>query len=117
MKNFKSAFTIIEFLIVITTLFLFAAILIPSWNVDKHKSEKIRHKQELEQKSAEAVAFAFQVGDLVYIDGLSVTGKVNSIHGDMVDLLTKSTNDVLTLQPNINGALLKKVTPANTWKY
>ena len=52
-------------------------------------------------------AFPFKVGDVVVMDGLSITGQVNSIDFRESEVIFKSDNGVIT-KTTVRNKLLRK---------
>lgn len=96
----RNAFTFVEFLICVAIVALLAAILLPALDRAHKKAEK-------ERVEAITPLTRFQVGDLVYVDGLSVTGKVNYATEYLADIIMPDGKMTL----NINVKNLKKVKP------
>lgn len=118
MKN-KNAFTLIELMTVICIIAIIAALLMPILSgVKTHHSNNtstyISHTEDNSPYSDNNVvnkSNQIKVGDLVYIDGLSITGKVNAIDAvsPFADLLTKDTNGTISVLHHINTATLTKI--------
>lgn len=110
-----NAFTLIELMIVIVLVALFAALLVPFLKKAKERVEQKQQQQQIERVHRGQPAEGFKLGDLVFIDGMDVTGRVNNIlappfgGNTTVDLLVKGTNGVPYTLERINTALLKPV--------
>lgn len=105
----KKAFTLIELLVVIAILAILAALLLPALTAAKRKAEAIK---------AGKPVIVFKVGDMVYMDGLNVTGKVAAVRmGGYLDIITISTNGFPAKMDLLDGKLFKKVPePAESWR-
>jgi len=119
MKN-KNTVTLIEVLVLISIITILGALLIPTIDRAVKKSKVIqenRHQQEEVQKPGR-----FQIGDIVYVDGMDVTGKINQIWGTIatgnttIDLIVKGTNGVPHIIEKVSIVLLKKVQIAESWR-
>ena len=118
MKN-KTAFTLIELLVVIAIITILLGMFVPAFKKAKLRAETIKERQRQEQTTPSVI---FNVGDVVYIDSLSITGIVNSsnvgigpFQNPYVDILIKNTNGLPTLLERINVTLLKKIPQAEKW--
>ena len=108
-----SAFTVIELLVVIAIIAILAAMLLPKLAAAKRKVQQ--------QQSADQTIH-FKVGDVVYIDTLSITGVVSDLDYFGIvkaTLLLKGTNGIPCVFQNVDVRLLKKVppTPEDEWKH
>ena len=113
MKN-KNAFTLIELLVVIAIIALLAALLLPALQAAKKKVQQKQQQEQVLHPRPEVF-----VGDLVYIEGLDITGKVNQVYSygvPSVDIMVKGTNGMPTIIEKVNTALIKKVPSADDWK-
>jgi prepilin-type N-terminal cleavage/methylation domain-containing protein len=117
MKNCK-AFTLIELLIVIVIIMLLTAIVVDSTLFKKRVGDQETRYKANESATMSQNTNSINIGDMVYIDGMNITGKVNQINeSGMVNLLISDTNGTIRMQEGINSALLKKVVPSTNWKY
>ena len=112
----KSAFTLIELLVVIAIIALLAAMLIPALSRAKERAKQINRQKQVQTQYGTT---NLQVGDMVYIEGLDVTGKVNQVterNGlTTVDIFVKGTNGLPALMDRVNATLLKKIPVAERW--
>lgn len=104
--KFKNAFTIIELLVVISIISILASIIIPVFSYGKMKKQRMNNKAQIEQ-----VVSKFTEGDLVAIEGMDATGKVNVINhiNGRFDILIRDENGKIQNIEGINGKLLRKV--------
>lgn len=113
----KSAFTVIELLVVMAIIATLAGMIYPALKIARVKANRIQ--SERSNKTIN-ITSSFNVGDTVYIDGMDVTGKVNMIwnfdNSTTVDILIKDTNGFPKTIEKINSSILKKVPSADDWK-
>ena len=113
MMKKANAFTLIEVFVTIAIIAFIGALLIPALAAAKRKAQQ---QQSTDQP------IHFKVGDVVYIDTLSITGVVSDLDDFgmlKATLLLKGTNGVPCEFPNVDVRLLKKVppTPEDEWKH
>ncbi len=111
----KSAFTLVELLIVITIIALLAAMLLPALSAAKRKQQQQQKSQQHNVNYHDSTPVQPQnveinVGDLVCVDTLDITGRLNQINynGDTI-ILVKGTNGSIIPFTGINKALLRKL--------
>ena len=110
MKN--KAFTLIELFVVMMILAILAGIMVPTIQKANQKYKQI-HQTERGQSSD---THQFNTGDMVYIDGMNINGKVNEVYdNNRADLLLVGTNGVPTVMERVDIQLLKRI-PSADWK-
>ena len=84
---------------------LLAALIIPPVVQIKSNSKE---KQRMEQEG-----HLFHIGDTVYMDGMDITGRVNTVYSPacagVVDLLVKNSDGTVSVIKYVNSTLLNKV--------
>lgn len=102
MKNNK-AYTLFEVLILISIIGLLSAISLPIFIKKSHNPES-----NITYTVGESTII-YNVGDLVYIDGLDVTGKVVDTFRTHIDIIVKSTNGIPVIIRNLPANIFTKV--------
>jgi prepilin-type N-terminal cleavage/methylation domain-containing protein len=92
-------FTIIEVLVVIAIIAILTAMAIPAFVASKHKNDI---------GTTHTSSFPLNVGDVVVMDGLNVTGQVNVIDFRESEVIFKSDNGVIT-KTTVRNKLLRKI--------
>lgn len=114
----RNAFTIIELLEAIAIIGILAVVLLTALLKSKERMKQKQQQEQVERVNKGLPAEGFKLGDLVFIDGMDVTGRVNNVivalfgGNTTVDLLVKGTNGVPYTLEKINTALLKPVLTA-----
>lgn len=97
----KKAFTLVELLVVIAIIAIFAALFIPVINQVKQKQEFINGNIETLNN--------FKVGDKVVINGLNITGVVETVFIETVDIVFTTPQSTGIQKARIKAALLRKI--------
>ena len=101
----KNAFTLIELMLVLTIIIILSAMLFPVFHQAKLKKQQMDKKVRIEQTIPK-----FNEGDLVAIEGMDATGKVNavSINGKF-DVLIRDGDGKIQNVEGVSGNLLRKI--------
>jgi hypothetical protein len=103
MKKVK-AFTLIELVVAFTIVVLVTLVVGTALFLAVH------------YQASQKQSTAFNVGDVVYIEGLNFTGRVNSIERDgKIDIISSTSNSTIMLTYGINPTILKKVKSSPEW--
>lgn len=116
--NKKSGWTLIETLVIIAIVFILAGMIIPSiYRAKKKEAEQINHQKEINKTIPQ-----IEVGNFVYVNGMSITGRVNSISrlspfvDPIVDVLVQGTNGIPVILEKINIRLLNVIPVVENWR-
>lgn len=101
----KNAFTLIELMVVLAIIAILASMLFPALHKAKLNKQQMDNKARIEKTTPK-----FNEGDLVAIEGMDATGKVNavSINGKF-DVLIRDGNGKIQNVEGISGNLLRKI--------
>lgn len=91
-------FTLIEVLVILAIIGILTAMAIPAF---------VAAKRNHAGGNPQTSSFPFKVGDVVVMDGLSITGQVNSIDFRESEVIFKSDNGVIT-KTTVRNKLLRK---------
>ena len=107
----KNAFSLVELLMLVTIIVLLFSFLLPSFFRTKVKFDEM-NAEKLTRTTIELKPVELKVGDVVYVESLYITGKVNMINyviiGSSANILTIGTQGPILLN-NIDLRLLKKL--------
>ena len=101
----KNAFTFIELIIILAIFAIFAGMLLSA--LEKTKQKKLQQEQ---RERIEHSLLKFNEGDLVSIEGMDATGKVNGVTiGGKYEVLVRSTDGKIQNVSGISASNLRKV--------
>jgi prepilin-type N-terminal cleavage/methylation domain-containing protein len=98
----KNAFTLIELMVVTILIAILVSIAI---HISDTKKQQMNNKARMEQMIPK-----FNEGDLVSIDGMDATGKVNSVNlNGKFDILIRDAEGKIQNVEGVSGNLLRKI--------
>jgi prepilin-type N-terminal cleavage/methylation domain-containing protein len=101
----KNAFTLIELMVVIAIIAILVSLITSAIHTSKVKKQQMNNKARMEQMIPK-----FNEGDLVSIDGMDATGKVNSVNlNGKFDILIRDAEGKIQNVEGVSGNLLRKI--------
>lgn len=113
----KHGMTLIEILVGIAILGILAATLASVISEAKRKREEAIYQKEIQKTTSQ-----INIGNFVYVNGMSITGRVNSISrpspfvDPIADILVQGTNGIPVILEKINIRLLNVIPVVENWR-